>query len=88
MVRGNWVSRTRWNTRVETQTRYRAVTRYRAGEIQKPEMIIDTPLGGTMTLTLAAPAGTSMVLSDPVTGRNSHHRSLPNSSKGSVASAA
>jgi hypothetical protein len=67
-VKGKWVVRTRMEKRTRRETRYEDETRYKDGDITKPETVVQTPLDGTMTLTLARPAGTSMVLSDPVSG--------------------
>jgi hypothetical protein len=67
-VQGNWLTRTRAVKRTKKVTRFRTVTRYRTGAIENPKMTIDTPLDGIMTLTLAAPPGTTMVLTDAVTG--------------------
>ena len=46
--------------------------------MQTSETIIDTPFDGTITLTLAAPPGTSMVLSDPTTGTELASSQSPN----------
>jgi hypothetical protein len=67
-VRGNWLTRTRPEKRTKTVKRFRTVTRYRTGAIENPKMTIDTPLDGIMTLTLAGPPGTTMVLTDSATG--------------------